>query len=210
MVGQQVLKLALGRDDVAEVRALGRRSTGIQDQKLNEIVHTDFREFSGCIDAFKDVDLCLYCLGVYQSQISKDRFFEITCDYQRAFTEVLTAASPEATFVLFSAQGADPSERSFVTFAKAKGRAEKQLQQTPFPKKLIFRPGYIHPSGERRPQGLLYRILAAIGDVGRSLGLKFGILDRDLAKVMLAMGLDRSVPSGIFEQSDINGLAHSH
>jgi len=209
MVGRQVLDLLLAHGDVSAVRSIGRRPSGISDDKLHEIVHENFLEFSSVRGAFENVDLCVYCLGVYQSQVSKERFYEITCDCQQAFTECLVAVSPQADFVLFSAQGADSSGRNWATFARAKGRAETLLSATAFANKYIFRPGYIIPTGDRRPNGVAYRLLAAVVSALRRLGFDIGISDRDLANAMVMTGIEADSRSGIFEQSDIKGVCRS-
>jgi uncharacterized protein YbjT (DUF2867 family) len=57
----------------------------------------------------------------------------------------LEKVNKELTFCLFSAQGADQTEKSPFRFAKAKGRAEKILLESGVRQKYIFRPGYIKP-----------------------------------------------------------------
>ncbi len=207
MVGSQVLRLVVDRSDVEAVISIARSEPSVRHAKLNNIVHADFNDFTALQPQLADVDVCIYCVGVYQGQVPKDRFFEITCDYQKALSDVLAAASANATFVLFSAQGADPTQKSRATFARAKGKAENLLDQTPFPKKYIFRPGYIHPTGARRPNGILYRILSVVGGPLLRWFPNAGITDRQLAEAMVSTGLDGDHPSRVFENREIRRLA---
>lgn len=117
MVGSQVLAAVLPSAAVAKVISLGRRTTGVTHDKLHEIVHADFLDLSGIKPSLAGVDACFHCLATYQSQVSKEAYAEITCDYQKALTDALAEESPQATFVLFSAQGADPTEKG-MTFAR--------------------------------------------------------------------------------------------
>jgi uncharacterized protein YbjT (DUF2867 family) len=104
-------------------------------------------------------------------------FWEVTVDYQDALVRALRQASPDAAFCLFSAQGADPSEKSPIRFAKAKGRAEKHLLDAGFETVYILRPGFIDPPGRWsdldwmakifRP---IYRLLPGIGVGAIALG----------------------------------------
>lgn len=207
MVGGQVLRQLLERPDVGTVISVGRRETGVRHGKLREIVHADFGDFSSLRPALSGIDVCFHCLGVYQGQVSKQAFEAITCDYQKALTDVLAEASPQATFVLFGASGADPSEKSGATFARFKGRAEALLQATGFPRKYIFRPGYIHPTGTRKPAGLAYSLTRPLLTVLFGLFPAIGIADRDLAKAMVMTGMAARDESRVFDNRAIRVIA---
>lgn len=209
MVGGQVLDLLLEHPDVERVVAIGRRKTSVSDAKLREIVHADFLDLSAVKADLAGVDVCFHCLGVYQGQVPNEAFFEITCDYQQALTDTLAAASPQATFVLFGASGADPSEQSRAWFALAKGRAENLLNETGFPKKYIFRPGYIHPTGARRPAGLLYTLLLPVAGALFKVFPPIGIRDRDLARAMISVGIAATRDSQVFSHRVIRQIADS-
>jgi hypothetical protein len=89
-----------------------------------------------------------------------------------------------------------------MTFARAKGRAERLLLESALPAKYIFRPGYIAPgrqkSRTRIPDWMarpVYRLLPFIG-----------IDAVDLARVMVRVGLDGSTRT-LFENADIRRYA---
>ena len=206
MVGSQVLDLLLADPGVDRIVSISRRRTGVHQTKLDEIVHADFLDFGGLEAEMTGLDLCIYCLGVYQGQVPKDAFFEITCDYQKALTDVLGRVSPDATFVLFGAQGADPTEASRATFARAKGRAENLLTETGFPKKYILRPGYIHPTGSKTPVGVLYRLLSRIGGPLLRFFPNLGITDRDLARALVSVGMTGDGSTRVLENRDIRDV----
>ena len=125
MVGGEVLHLCLKNNQIESVITVGRRTTGISHNKLREIEHKNFLDFSSLAVEWADVDICFYCLGVYQTQVNKEQFWEITVDYQVALVDAIEKVDKEVTFCLLSAQGADPTENSAIRFAKAKGRDEK-------------------------------------------------------------------------------------
>src|SRR5258707_12690783 len=64
MVGQGALRECLLDPEVEKVLAVGRRATGQRHDKLREIVHKDFLDFSAIEDELAGYDACLYCLGV--------------------------------------------------------------------------------------------------------------------------------------------------
>lgn len=203
MVGSQVLNHLLQSEQVEKIISFGRRKTGIAASNLVEVIHEDFLDFSNLGEAAPQVDLCIYCLGTYQAQVSPETYERITCDFLAAFVQALAAHHPGITFVLFSAQGADPSGKSRMTFSKVKGRAENIVLAATFPKTYIFRPGYIHATGDRVPPGWMYKVLAPLGRTLLSLFPHLGSTDAELACAMVQVGLGAAEPSHVFESRDI-------
>ena len=202
MVGSEVLHLCLENDQFESVVTVGRRTTGVAHEKIRDIEHENFLDFSSLSEELADVDICFYCLGVYQSKVDKKKFWEITVDYLNALLDMMEKIDKEITFCLFSAQGADPSEKTPIRFAKTKGRAEKRLIESPLKTKYVFRPGYIAP-GERNPVEMwsvalfkpIYKLLPFIGiDVP------------DLARVMIHVALMGSEKT-ILENRDMRTIA---
>ena len=207
MVGSQVLEVLLTHDQIEEVVSLGRRKTGLADRKLKEIVHSNFLDFSSVGEHLAGLDLCIYCLATYQQQVSKEQYVEITCDFQKALTDTLVHSSPDLTFVLFGASGADPTEKSSLSFARIKGKAERLLMQTRFPRKYIFRPGYIHPVGEVKPSGFFPAMSRWVGGGLLNLFPGVGLTNRQLAEAMVQVGLSYPPEANkVFENADIRRL----
>ena len=170
MVGSEVLDLCLQSHEIESVTTIGRRKVGIEHAKLLEIEHHDFLDFSPIEGDLSECDTCLYCLGVYQAQVSKEKFWEITVDYLDALVRTLEKSNPNIRFCLFSAQGASRDERSLMRFAKAKGRAENVLLDSKLVEKYFLRPGYIKPGPKRLNTTFsakffepIYRLFPAIG-----------------------------------------------
>jgi uncharacterized protein YbjT (DUF2867 family) len=198
MVGSEVLSQCLDDDRIASVLVVGRRTTGIQHDKITEIEHGNFLDFSALRPDLSNVDLCIYCLGVYQAQVPKQQFWEITVDYLQALVRVLEEVNCNIRFCLFSAQGASTSERSPIRFARAKGRAENLLLASRLTGKFIFRPGFIMPGPNKKSPSMaerlfrpLYRLLPVLG-----------IDAPDLAAVMLNVGINGAEKT-VFENRDL-------
>src|SRR5258708_35928094 len=88
MVGQGGLRECLLEPEVEKVLAVGRRATGQRHDKLREIVHKDFLDFSAIEDELAGYDACLYCLGVSSAGMSQPDYHRVT--YQ------VTPAGPSA------------------------------------------------------------------------------------------------------------------
>jgi uncharacterized protein YbjT (DUF2867 family) len=185
MVGSEVLHYCLNNDEIESVISIGRRSTGVTHAKLQEIEQRNFLNFSNLEDVLKDVDVCYYCLGVYQTQVDKQTFWEITVGYVSSLIGILERANPEIRFCLFSAQGADQTERTPFLFGKAKGRAEKYLLNSKIRDKYIFRPGFINPS--RTSSG--FKWYSAIFKPFYKLMPFIGIDAEDLGKAIASVGI---------------------
>lgn len=189
MVGGIALRLCLDDPDVSAVTVIGRRSCGVEHNKLREVVHDDFMDFTGIADSLGAHDVALYCLGAYTGTVPDDEFRRITVDYTMAFAKALHEKSLQAVFCFLSGQGADQTERSRIAFARYKGAAEKALLGIGFPNVYIFRPGYIYPVTPRDEPNLTYRITRAFYPVLRRLYPNVGISSEDLARAMVHAGL---------------------
>lgn len=202
MVGIEVLHACLDEPRVTKVVSVGRRPTGVSHAKLREVMHTDFTNLAPIADELRTTDLIVYCVGVYTGRVPDDEFTKITCDYFAALLSLLKQINSHATVCLFSAQGADPTEKSRLIFARAKGRAERMLAESSVKTKYVFRPGYIAP-GRRKGRGKIpdwlaypvFRVIPALG-----------VTAVDLARVMLYTGLDGSTLT-LFENADIRRAA---
>jgi len=189
MVGGCALRICLENPDVAMLTSVSRRSTGIKDDRLREILLDDFTDYSTVADALENQDVALFCLGVYAGAVPDELFRRITVDYTLAFARSLHKTSPQAAFCFLSGQGSDQSEQSRVAFARYKGMAENGLLAVGFPKVHIFRPGYIYPVTPRKEPNLAYRISRTLYPVIRRIYPNIGIPSEDLARAMVHDGL---------------------
>lgn len=205
MVGGIALKLCLEHPEVAEVTTIGRRTTGINHDKLTEVIHNDFIDYSAVADSFRGQDVALFCLGAYTGAVPDETFKLITVDYTVAFAKAFYRESPGAVFCFLSGQGADQSEQSRVAFARYKGAAEKALLDIGFSRVAIFRPGYIYPTAKRVEPNVVYRITRAMYPLLRRIYPDIGISSEDLALAMVKVGLDEQAWTGtpILENRDI-------
>src|SRR3981189_735069 len=78
MVGQGVLRECLLDSEVESVLAIGRSATGQQHQKLRELVHKDFLDFSAIEKDMAGFDACFFCLGVSSAGMPAERYRRVT------------------------------------------------------------------------------------------------------------------------------------
>jgi uncharacterized protein YbjT (DUF2867 family) len=197
------------------VTSIGRRKLGISHPKLTEVLHRDFADCSALADALSGQDAAVYCLGTYTGSVSDTELRAITADYTIEFARVLRSSSPGAAFSFLSGNGADPTGRSRLAFARYKGQAEKALLAAGFPRVYLFRPAYIYPVEPRKEPNLSYRLLRVIYPTFRLLFPNQVIRADDLARAMLDAAVSgtgqRGGPGGAigFKRSDVNVIVRS-
>ena len=211
MVGGQALRNALERPDVESVTSIGRRKTGLSNPRLSEVLHPDFADCSALAPVLTGQDAAIFCLGTYTGVVTDAELRRITVDYAVEFARVLHASSPDAAFSFLSGNGADPTGRSRMAFARYKGEAEKALVATGFPHVYIFRPAYIYPVEPRKEPNLSYRLLRWSYPAFRMLFPNLVIESDVLARAMVDVAVQRTGErqSVIFENRDIRALADS-
>ena len=205
MVGGEALKACLEKEAVGRVTSLVRRHSGISHKKLTEVIVKDFLDYSDLEGHFKNVDLVLYCLAVYQGQVSKDEYRTITVDYVDLFAKTLKTHSPEAVFCLFSAAGAVSSEKSRMQFARDKGAAENRVFASGFPRAHAFRPAYIYPVEKRKEPSLIYGLTRRLYPVLKAIYANGVVTSRHLAEAMLTIGL-KGGDQRIYENPEIRKI----
>src|SRR5580658_4761241 len=185
MVGGQALRYALEHPEVECVTSIGRRKTGLSNPRLSEVLHPDFADCSALAPVLTGQDAAIFCLGTYTGVVTDAKLRSITVDYTVEFARVLRASSPDAAFSFLSGNGADPTGRSRMAFARYKGEAENALVASGFPRLYIFRPAYIYPVEPRKEPNLSYRVLRQIYPVFRTLFPNLVIRADDLARAMV-------------------------
>lgn len=210
MVGGHVLSECVAREDVTNVLVIGRRPCGVVHDRITEILHEDFGDFTRIADALADVTAAIYCVGVYSGTVPDDLFRAITVDHVLAFAEALHAESPGAVFCLLSGQGADQTEKSRFAFARYKGTVENALKRMGFARVHLFRPGYIYPVEPRVEPSFSYRIFRSIWPALRKVAPNMGIDSDALAHAMVRAALEGvDHPEAELENADVIRLAKS-
>jgi len=102
MIGSEVLKLCLSDSNIHKVVSISRNKTGIEHEKLKEIIHSDFLDFSNLSDELRDVSSLFFCIGVYTGAVDKEKFKVITYDFTVAISKAILEQSPNVNFMFLS------------------------------------------------------------------------------------------------------------
>jgi uncharacterized protein YbjT (DUF2867 family) len=198
-VGQGVLRECLRDPEVERVLVIGRSSIGIQDEKVREIVHRDFLDFSSIEDQLCGYDACFFCLGVSSVGMAEQ-------DFTMAAAQVLATQNPGMTFIYVSGTGTDSSEHGRLMWARVKGKTENALFKLPL-KAYMFRPGYIQPLHGIKSKPKLYQALFSVVGVFYPLLLrifpKYVTTSEQVGRAMICVA-KRGAPKRLLENDDIN------
>src|SRR6266404_6856674 len=99
MVGQGALQECLRDPDVRRVVSVVRAATAKHHEKLSEIVHQNFLDFTAIENELTGLDACLFCLGVSSAGISEDVYTRITFGFTIAAAETLLKLNPGMSFI---------------------------------------------------------------------------------------------------------------
>jgi uncharacterized protein YbjT (DUF2867 family) len=210
MVGQGVLRECLLDADVKSVLAVGRKETAQRHDKLRELVHRDFHDFSAVARELSGWDACFFCLGVSSAGMSEADYQRVTYDVTVAAGEVLSRQNPGMTFIYVSGACTDPSERGRTMWARVKGKTENALLRMPFKAVYLFRPGYIQPLAGITSKTRLYRVIyAVVGPmfpVWKKLFPKYVTTTELVGRAMIELARHGD-PRRVLENRDINEIA---
>lgn len=210
MIGQGVLQECLESESVSSVLGVGRSTSGVEHEKLEEILHGDFTNYGPIEDRLEGLDACFYCLGVSSAGMSEEDYRRITLDFTLRAAETLSRINPEMVFCYVSGAGTDSSEQGRSMWARVKGMTENRLLEIPFKAVYLFRPGYIQPMKGIRSKTRLYQtvytILGPLYPIWKTL---FPNIVTNTERVGLAMirVADEGFAKPILETRDINRLA---
>ena len=156
MVGRGALLEALKDGRVRSVLVVGRQSANVNHEKVRELIHADFFDFTAIRNEFATCDACLFCLGVSSAGMAESEYLHKTYDLTMAAATAIAAVNTRMSFCYVSGAGTDSTERSRTMWARVKGKTENALLRMPF-KAFMFRPGFIQPRDGIKSKTALYQ-----------------------------------------------------
>jgi hypothetical protein len=206
MVGEGVLHKALLDPTVESVLVIGRKSCGVRHDKVKELIHRDFYDFSSIESQLHGYNACYFCLGVSSVGMKEPDYRRVTYDLTMSAARILSSLNPDMTFCYVSGTGTDSSEKGHMMWARVKGKTENDLMKLPFKAVYAFRPGFIKPIkglknayGVSKALGLIYPALKALFPGGVC------TLD-DIGQAMIHVAL-KGYSRQILENRDIEQVA---
>jgi uncharacterized protein YbjT (DUF2867 family) len=147
LVGSEILNYALNDDRIGKIKIFVRRSTGLTDPKLEEVI-VDFEKLGEWRHLLKG-DVLFSALGTTIKQVgTREAQRVVDYDYQLRVAQA-AKLNGVTNYVLVSAAGAQ--SKSNVAYTKMKGDLERDVMKLSFPKITIIRPSLLKgPRGQKR------------------------------------------------------------
>lgn len=209
MVGQGVLRECLLDGEVASVLAIVRGATGQQHEKLQELVHEDFFDFSAIETKLSGYDACFFCLGVSSAGMTEEDYRRVTYDITLAAATTLVRQNAAMTFIYVSGAGTDSTERGRTTWARVKGKTENALLRLPFKAAYMFRPAIIQPqhgiTSKTKAYRVLYAVFGPLFPLLKAVFPKYVTTTEQVGRAMLKVA-KQGAPKPVLENQDISAL----
>jgi hypothetical protein len=206
MVGEGVLLTALKSPDVDRILVLGRRSCGVTDPKLTELLHDDLYDLSAIEERLRGYNACFFCLGTTSFRKDEAEYTRVTYELTMTAARTLSRLNPEMTFCYVSGQGTDSTEKGRQMWARVKGRTENALARLPFKAAFAFRPGMMRPVKGQKNLKRFMRIGVRLYPVVKALA-PFAVCElEEVGKAMINASL-KGYEKPVLENSDISTLA---
>lgn len=208
MVGEGVLHEALNDTEVESILVIGRRSCNVTHQKLRELLHNDFHEYTAIEDHLRGYNACFFCLGVTSLGKSEQEYRRLTYDLTMAAARTLSRLNPGMVFCYVSGAGTDSTERGRSMWARVKGKTENDLMKLPFKAVYAFRPGFIRPIAGLKNSLTFSKVLAPLYPVLNLLIPKYVCTLEDVGHSMIRAA-GAGYPKSVLECVDITQLART-
>lgn len=207
LVGQGVLRECLRANDVTKVVALGRRPTGIQHPKLEELRCQDFANLAAVRDRLAPFDACFYCAGAPPLGTAEPAYRQVTLKLTMHVAEAFAQDNGNTKFIYISGAHANPHSR--IMMLRVKGETEQALMALPITTVMV-RPGGIQPvDGVRSPHrylDLFYRFASPLMGLARRILPSQLTTTANVGRAMLTLAREDQPPP-VVENADINRRA---
>lgn len=203
-VGKGVLAESLSSPEVTAVTIVGRRPTGVEHEKLTELVVGDMGDLSSVADQLATVDACFWCLGISSGGLDEATYTHITYTLTMHAARVLLEQNPKLRFCFLSGSGADGK----AMWAQVKKRTEDELATLGLDGLVVFRPAYIRGLHGAKLRGTLYRIAYALFTPLSPLIRLFGgaTSNAEIGRAMI-VAIREQMDGEVLDSREINSVA---
>ncbi len=206
MVGEGVLLECLATPAVEAVLVINRKPCGHQHPKLKEIIYADFYNLHPIADQLSGYNACFFCLGISSIGISKHDYYKTTYTLTLHVAQVLLQRNKNMSFCYISGSGTDTAEKSWLSWARVKGKTENDLMKLPFKKVYAFRPGILKATPGQKNLKNWYKYFGWLYPVTKALYSNSGSTLQELGRAMIYV-VTKDYPQQVLEVKDIIQLA---
>jgi hypothetical protein len=208
MVGEGVLLTALNHKDVESVFVISRKPCSIAHEKLKELIHNDFFDYSALEEHLQGYNACYFCLGTSSVGMNEQEYTRTTYDLTMQAASTLSRINPGMTFCYVSGTGTDSTEQGRWMWARVKGKTENHLKKLPFKSVYLFRPGLMKAVDGQKNLKPVYKVFGSFYPLLKAFFPKSVCTLENLGLAMIHAS-EFGYHNNILENSDITQLAES-
>jgi hypothetical protein len=209
MVGEGVLHECLLNPNVERVLVINRKPCGVSHPKLEELIHTDFFDFSRIEAKLQGYNACYFCLGVSSVGMKEPEYTRLTYTLTLHTAQTLSRLSKDMVFCYVSGAGTDSSEQGRIMWARVKGKTENDLMKLPFKAVYAFRPGFMLSTKGLKNTNPYYKYVSWMYPIARPLFPNFVGTLKEVGLAMIHV-VNRGYPKPVLEVKDIRTLSESN
>lgn len=210
MLGKAVLIECMSDSSIEKIYLLSRRSIRQKNEKIHEVIVSDFQEISKSHFEGLEIDACFHCMGISSVGLSEESFSKVTFDVTKKLADALYQLNPKMVFNYVSGVGCDSTENGKIMWARVKGKTENYILNKGFSKAFMFRPGMILPEKGVRSRTKIYQFLY---DILRPFFTLFRLSKNVTTSTRVGQAMinsvERDFKSALLENKEINELAKS-
>jgi uncharacterized protein YbjT (DUF2867 family) len=178
----------------------------VEHQKLKELLHNDFFDYSTLREHLRGFNACFFCLGVSSVGMNEQDYSRITYDLTMQAARTLSGFNPDMTFCYISGTGTDSSEKGRLMWARVKGKTENHLTRLPFKAVYLFRPGLMKPTKGQKNVKPLFKVLGLLYPLWKVLSPK-NVCTLEEVGLAMIQAAQTGYTKQILENKDIAQLA---
>jgi len=206
LIGSNLLSELIQSEEISEVLLLVRKSTGISNPKVKELIlkFDELNTYSSEIQG----DIIYSCLGTTRRETPDSKLYrKVDLEYPLNLAK-LGVKNGVSQFHIISSLGADPESSS--SYLKLKGELEQELKKLNIPSLHIYQPSFL--IGDRKENRLSDKIMKPISRLIDPLLIgplkKYrSIKAANVAKVMLSQSIKDLKGTFIYPSIQIQELA---
>jgi uncharacterized protein YbjT (DUF2867 family) len=158
MVGAGALREALADPGVKAVLSVSRRSCGVTDPKLRELLLPDLFDVAAAEPQLTGWDACIWAVGISSIGLDEAAYARVTEELTLIWARALVRLNPVFSFCYCSAAGAGAN----TMWARVRRRVEDGIKALPFRHAGCVRPGFIQPGPGIRSTVRFYQTFIVI------------------------------------------------
>lgn len=162
MVGGAVLLECIESSSVDKILLINRHKMEVKSDKVFQVIHKDFTDFSAISNDLEGYNACFHCMGVSSVGMDEERYTMLTFDVTKSLADILFNNNENLVFNYVSGTGSDETEKSSSMWKRVKGQTENYILNKGFKDAYAFRPGAILPEKGVKSKTPLYNALYVV------------------------------------------------